>query len=81
MLNGELLEPVLEAEGLISAWLTWMEKDGGDGRGEHFLRRDGRFVRETYAGLWWREKGSWRGSSWRVSERQLNPRLDDTEDG
>lgn len=78
MLNAELLEPALEAAGLIPAWLTWMEKDGGDGRGEHF-HRDGRYVRETYAGLWWRENGIWQGSSWRVDEEQLNPHLDDAE--
>lgn len=76
MLNGELLEPVLEAEGLVPAWLTWIEKDGGDGRGEHF-NRDGRFERETYAGMWWRENGVWRGSLWRVGEGRPNQHVND----
>jgi hypothetical protein len=78
MLNAELLEPLLESEGLVPAWVTWMEKDGGDGRGQHF-GRGGRYERETYAGLWWREQGVWKGSSWRVDEGQLNPHLEDLE--
>lgn len=78
MLNAELLEPLLEQNGLTAAWVTWMEKDGGEGRGQNF-NRHGRYERETYAGLWWRDGGGWQGSSWRVDGGQLNPHLEDLE--
>lgn len=75
IVNADLLEPVLDRHGLAPAWIVWAERDGGDGGGPHFNNR-GKFTRETYAGLWWRENGTWRGSNWHVDENQISHRLD-----
>ena len=32
------------------------------------MNRSRPYVRENFEGLWWREAGVWKGSSWRVDE-------------
>lgn len=67
LVNAELLEPMLRERGYVAAWSYWGEKDGGLGSGRNMVRSDGPFERETYCGLWWREKGVWKGSLWRAN--------------
>lgn len=77
MINAELLEPYLRANGYVAAWTYWGEKDGGMGSGPGFSARYGQFERQTWCALWWREEGVWKGSLWHADGEKLHASIED----
>jgi hypothetical protein len=67
LIDADLLDSALGQHGLVGLWVLRAEKDGGQGRGPRMDWGDD-VDRRGFGGIWWKEAGTWRGSTWASPE-------------
>jgi hypothetical protein len=68
VVNAKSLERALAEEEFRPVWIFWAEKDGGRGRGEHFVLDHSNLSRTVFGGCYWRTDNGWQSSGiWRVN--------------